>query len=81
MIDFSFDVFSFIKKKSKVYLLIKCRLKLIPRKMIVNSYFFMTKKDMNRFKNNLSFIFIKHFVLRQFDLGKAFLKKLKSSVR
>ena len=81
MIDFFFDVFSFIKKENEIHLLIKCRLKLIFRKMIVDSYFFMTREEMSRFKNNLSFIFIKYFVLRQFDSGGAFLEKLKSSIR
>ena len=80
-IDFSFDVFSFIKKENEVYSLMKYRLKSISRKMIVDSYFFMIRKEINRFKNNLLFIFIKHFVLRQFDLKKAFLKKLKSSIK
>ena len=63
IINFSFDVFSFIKK-NVIHSLIKCRLKSISRKMIVNSCFFMTKKDINYFKNNLSFIFIRHFLLR-----------------
>ena len=64
MIDFFFDVFSFIKKENVIYLLIKCRLKSISRKIIIDLYFFMTKKGINRFKNNLLFIFIKHFVSR-----------------
>ena len=64
MIDFSFDVFFFIKKENKIHSLMKYRLKSISRKMIIDSCFFMTKKDMNRFKNNLSLIFIEHFVLK-----------------
>ena len=49
--------------------------------MITNSYFFIIKKDISRFKNNLLFIFIKHFVFKQFNLKDAFLKKLKSSIK
>ena len=62
IIGFFFDVFSFIKKKNEIHLLIKYRLKSIPRKMIVDSYFFIIRKEMSRFKNNLLFILIKHFV-------------------
>ena len=62
MIDFFFDIFSFMKKENKIHLLIKCRLKLISRKMIVDSCFFIIRKEMSRFKNNLLFIFIKHFM-------------------
>ena len=62
MIDFSFDVFFFIKKENEIYSLMKCRLKSISRKMIIDSCFFIIKKGINRFKNNLSPIFIKHFV-------------------
>ena len=36
---------------------------------------------MNRFKNNLSFILIKHFILKQFNSKKAFLEKLKNSIK
>ena len=81
IIDFFFDVFSFIKKENVIYLLMKCRLKLISRKVIVDSCFFITKKGINRFKNNLSLIFIKCFVLKQFDSKEAFLEKLKSSIK
>ena len=81
MIDFFFDVFSFMKKESEIHLLMKYRLKLISRKMIADSCFFMIRKEMSRFKNNLLFIFIKHFVLRQFDSGGVFLEKLKSSIK
>ena len=63
MIDFSFDVLSFIKK-NKIYLLMKYRLKSISRKMIIDSCFFIIKENINRFKNNLLFILIKHFVLK-----------------
>ena len=71
MIDFFFDVFFFIKKKSEIYSLMKYRLKLISRKMIVDSCFFIIRKEMSRFKNNLLFIFIKHFVLKQSNLKRA----------
>ena len=40
--------------------------------MIIDLYFFITKKDINRFKNNLLFIFIKHFIFKQSDLKGAF---------
>ena len=80
IISFSFDVF-FYKKKSEVHLLMKYRLKLISYKMIIDSCFFMTRKNISRFKNNLLFIFIKHFVLKQSDLKREFLKKLKSSIK
>ena len=62
--DFSFDVFSFIKKENEIHLLMKYRLKSIPRKVIIDSCFFIIKKEMNRFKNNLLFIFIRYLVLR-----------------
>ena len=81
IIDFFFDVFLFIKKENVIYLLMKYRLKSISRKVIVDLCFFITKKNINRFKNNLLFIFIKHFVLRQLDLREAFLKKLKNSIK
>ena len=81
IINFSFDVFIFTKKEIMIDLFIKYRLKLISRKMIVDSYFFITKKDINRFKNNLSFIFIKHFVLNQSDSEEAFLEKSKNSIK
>ena len=81
MIDFFFVVFSFIKKKNVIYLFIKCRLKLTFRKIIVNLCLFMIKKGISRFKNNLLFIFIKHFIFKQSDLEDAFLKKLKSSIK
>ena len=75
IIDFSFDVFSFIKK-IMIHLFMKCRLKSISRKMIIDLYFFMIKKNINRFKNHLSFIFIKHLVSKQSDLKETFLKKI-----
>ena len=81
IIDFFFDVFSFIKKENEIHLLMKCRLKLISRKVIVDSCFFIIRKEMNRFKNNLLFIFIKHFVSRQLDSEETFLKKLKNSIK
>ena len=59
----------------------KYRLKSISRKMIIDSYFFMTKEKINRFKNNLLFIFIKYLISKQFDSKKTFLKKLKSSIK
>ena len=64
IIDFFFVVFSFMKKKSVIYLFMKYRLKPIPRKVIANSYLFIIKKDMSRFKNNLLLIFIKHLVFK-----------------
>ena len=64
IINFSFDVFLFMKKKSEIHSLIKCRLKSIFRKVIIDSCFFIIKKDMNRFENNLLFIFIKHLMSR-----------------
>ena len=70
-----------MKKKSEVYSLMKYRLKSISRKMIVDSCFFIIREEMNRFKNNLSFIFIKHLILRQSDSEGAFLEKLKSSIK
>ena len=36
---------------------------------------------MSRFKNNLLFIFIKHFVLKQFNSEGESLNKLKSSIK
>ena len=60
-----------------IHLFVKYRLKFISRRVIVNLYLFMIKKDMSRFKNNLLFIFIKYFVFKQFDLKGAFLKKIK----
>ena len=81
IINFSFDIFSFIKKENEIHLLMKCRLKSISRKMIVDSCFFITRKKMSRFKNNLSLILIKHFVSKQFNSKRTFLKKLKSSIR
>ena len=81
IIDFSFVIFPFIKKKSVIHLFVKCRLKPISRKMIINLCLFMIKKGINRFKNNLSFIFIKHFIFKQSDLKGAFLEKLKSSIK
>ena len=81
IINFFFDVFSFIKKENKIYLLIKCRLKSISRKMIVDSCFFIIRKGISRFKNNLSLIFIKHLVSRKPNSKRAFLEKLKSSIR
>ena len=81
IIGFSFGVFSFIEKENVIYSLMKYRLKLISRKVIVDSCFFITRKDKNRFKNNLSFIFIRHFVLKQSNSKRAFLKKLKSSIK
>ena len=62
MIDFLFDVFFFIKKENEIHSLMEYRLKSISRKMIVDSCFFMTRKGMSRFKNNLLFIFIEHLV-------------------
>ena len=59
----------------------KYRLKSISRKMIVDSYFFIIREEMNHFKNNLLSILIKHFVLKQSDSKRAFLKKLKSSIK
>ena len=81
IIGFFFDIFFFMKKKSEIHSLMKYRLKLISRKMIIDSCFFIIKKEMNRFKNNLSFIFIKYLVLRQSDSKKAFLEKLKNSIK
>ena len=63
IIDFSFDVFSLIKNNA-IYLFVKCRLKSISRKMIINSCFFITKKNINCFKNNLLNIFVKYFVFK-----------------
>ena len=81
IIDFFFDVFSFMKKENEIHFLMKCRLKSISHKMIVDSCFFIIREEMNRFKNTLLFIFINHFVLRQSDSERAFLKKLKSSIK
>ena len=81
MIDFFFVVFSFIKKENVIYSFMKYRLKFISHKIIANLYLFIIKKDINCFKNNLLFIFIKHFVFKQFDLKDAFLKKLKNSIK
>ena len=81
IINFSFDVFFFIKKENEIHSLMKYRLKSISRKMIIDSCFFMTKEEINRFKNNLSFILIRHFVSKQSNLKKTFLKKLKSSIK
>ena len=64
-----------------ISLLMKCRLKSIFYKMIIDSCFFITKKNINHFKNNLLFIFIKHFVSRQSNSEEEFLKKLKSSIK
>ena len=64
IINFFFVVFSFIKKKNIIHLFVKYRLKLILRRVITNSYFFIIKKDINRFKNNLLFIFIKHLIFK-----------------
>ena len=81
MINFPFDVFPFIKKINKIQSLIKCLLKSISRKMIIDLCFFITKKDINRFKNNVLFILIRHLILKQSNSKRAFLKKLKSSIR
>ena len=64
MINFFSVVFFFIKKENVIYLFIKCQLKSISRRVIVNLYLFIIKKDISRFKNNLSFIFIKHFIFK-----------------
>ena len=81
IINFFFGVFFFIKKENEIYSLMKYRLKSISRKMIIDLCFFIIKKEINRFKNNLLFIFIKHLVSRQLNLKEAFLKKLKSSIK
>ena len=81
IINFFFDVFFFIKKENEIYSLMKYRLKSISRKMIVDSCFFMIRKKISRFKNNLSLILIKHLVSKQFNSKRTFLEKLKSSIK
>ena len=64
LIIFFLNVFSFIKKKNVIYLFVKYRLKLISVKIIIDSCFFIIKKNLDNFKNNLLSMLIKHFVFK-----------------
>ena len=70
-----------MKKERVIYLLVECRFKLIPRKVIGAVCFLVEKEGISLFKKTRFLMLIGHSVFRYFNSGGAFKERLNSSIR